>query len=65
MKGKDAQISLNKLANLERVEQLQRFFKTGPGEYAENDVLIGVYVPEIRKIAKKYKILPIQKQKSF
>ena len=65
MKAKDAQISLKKLANPKRVAQLQRFFKTGPGEYAEGDILIGVYVPDIRKVANKYKTLPITETKKL
>ena len=33
---------------------MQRFFKTDKGDYAQNDVFIGVMVPEVRKIAAKY-----------
>jgi 3-methyladenine DNA glycosylase AlkD len=48
---------LKKVAQPERRPQLQRFFKTAPGEYAEGDRFLGVYVPDIRKVAKRYKDL--------
>ena len=40
-------------ADRTRVPILQRFFKTGPGEYAEGDVFIGVTVPDLRRTCRE------------
>ena len=51
---------LKKLGNKEKAKDLQRFFKTGPGEYGEGDIFLGIRVPETRKLAKRYKDISIQ-----
>lgn len=47
------------LASTERAKANTWFFKTGKGEYGEGDVFVGLRVPEVRLIAKKYKDLPL------
>jgi len=50
---------MRKLANPKIAEHSQRFFKTAKGEYGHGDIFIGIRVPELRKLAKKYVDLSI------
>jgi len=47
------QQKLRKLANKKKSKLLQGFFKTGPGQYGEGDVFLGITVPLLRKLAKE------------
>lgn len=47
-------------ANAEKALILERFFKTGKGEYGEGDKFIGLTVPQIRSLANKYIQLSIK-----
>ncbi len=56
---------LDSIKNSEQAEIYQRFFKTGKGEYGEGDIFLGIKVPTLRKVARKYKNLSLQKLKEL
>ncbi len=50
---------LRMFAEPERASIHQRFFKTGRGEYGEGDKFLGIRVPHIRKLVRKFRGLSI------
>ncbi|MDA0986633.1 MAG: DNA alkylation repair protein [Bacteroidetes bacterium] len=50
----ELQKEVKQKSNIEKAKFLQRFFKTGKGDYAEGDVFAGLTNPISHKIAKKY-----------
>lgn len=59
MTAKDVEIALAKHASDADAIFLQRFFKTGPGEYGEGDVFIGIRMPALRSVCKEFKDLDL------
>lgn len=57
---KDIQAELQKLSNKAQAKTLRGFFKTGPGEYGEGDIFIGARVPQLRRLARRYKHIPTE-----
>jgi 3-methyladenine DNA glycosylase AlkD len=49
----------NSVADPERAKNLAWFFKTGKGEYGHGDRFLGIPVPLQRKIALRYRTLPL------
>lgn len=54
-----ARRQLRKYADKKKAKLLLRFFKTGPGEYGEGDIFIGVMVPLARKVLQEFQNLPL------
>lgn len=55
-----ARMKLQSLASATVAASSVRFFKTGPGQYGEGDLFIGVRVPVLRKLVREFRDLPLQ-----
>jgi len=54
MKATEVQKELQRYYSKEKANFFPKFFKAGPGEYAEGDKFVGATVPICRQVAKKY-----------
>lgn len=50
---KDVQSQLEALSNKKIAQSSQRFFKTGPGQYGEGDLFLGIRVPVLHALSKQ------------
>ncbi|MBJ6723505.1 DNA alkylation repair protein [Geomesophilobacter sediminis] len=50
---------LQELAAPEQAKIMQRYFKTGSGEYGEGDVFLGLKVPQCRRLIPEFRPLPL------
>lgn len=58
-RSEDIVKALKEIGDQKIAEHSGRFFKSGPGEYGEGDLFLGIRVPKQRAIAKKHKDLPL------
>ncbi len=54
MRAEDFLSALQEEASPRKARELQRFFKTGVGEYAHGDIFLGITVPTTRKLVRNY-----------
>jgi 3-methyladenine DNA glycosylase AlkD len=54
------QSQLASLSNAEDAVFLQRFFKTGPGQYGEGDRFRGIRVPVLRRLSRAHQDIPLE-----
>ena len=59
MTGAELKRELKTVATPQRAAGAARYFKTGPGEYGEGDIFLGVTVPDLRRVVRRYKTLSL------
>lgn len=59
MTALEVQQKLQKLASPEAAQISARYFKTGPGQYGEGDIFIGIRIPVLRQVAREHQALAL------
>ncbi len=65
MSAQAVRAELRALADPEKAAHSRAFFKAGPGQYGEGDRFLGVTVPAQRKVARRYRDLPLRSVRSL
>jgi 3-methyladenine DNA glycosylase AlkD len=65
MTARKAQARLLALADDEAAEGMRRFFKTGPGQYAEGDQFLGIKTAPLRQLAREFQSLPLDEARKL
>ena len=60
MRATQVMKEIQALSNRGRAHGLQKFFQTAPGQYGEGDIFLGLTVPQVRTVAKKYKEISLK-----
>jgi len=58
MTAREVQEQLRSLSSPEAAAQAARFFKTGPGQYGEGDIFLGLRAAVMHRLAKEHRQLP-------
>ena len=57
LSAREIETQMKRIAAPGKARELLRFFKTGPGDYAEGDQFLGIMVPQTRKVAREHRDL--------
>src|SRR3954454_22636003 len=58
----EVQHALHALASPKDAEHLQRFFKTDKGDYGEGDRFLGIRVPVLRALVRRFRSFPFEQK---
>lgn len=53
------ELALQQLADTDRASSSQRFFKTGRGQYGEGDCFLGIKVPQLRSMVRRFESIEL------
>ena len=65
MNAKNIKQKLKSLASPQSAQSSLRYFKSGPGQYGEGDIFIGIRVPILRTLSREFRSLPLEEIESL